>query len=181
MYIIMVITAGLTALYTFRMVAMVFYGQPKSEKHVHDAGAAMKVALIPLALATLVSWLAVGPFSKLLDEHNLPFHHMEAEPTLAWLKEVIAWPTLIVLGVVALGILAWFGRGKLSGLVQALRGLNWAAVSSFGFEAVNRAVVSAVGWIAEKLRGLQTGQMNWNIFGLAAALVVVLVILLAGA
>ncbi len=181
MYILMVITAGLTALYTFRMVAMVFYGQPRTERHVHDAGAAMKVALVPLALATLVSWLAVGPFSRLLDEHTLPYHHLEAEPTLVWLKEVLAWPTLIVLAVVAAGILAWFGREKLAGITQFLRGLNWAASNSFGFEAVNRAVVAAVGWLAEKLRAFQTGQLNWNIFGLAAALVVVLAILLAGA
>ena len=59
-YIVMLIGAGITALYTFRCVWMVFYGEPHSDQHVHDAGPAMKVALIPLAVATLPSWLLAG-------------------------------------------------------------------------------------------------------------------------
>jgi len=56
-YAILLLTAGLTAFYTFRCVWMVFFGPPASERGegsehpVHDAGTAMKVALIPLALA----------------------------------------------------------------------------------------------------------------------------------
>ena len=44
-YALMVFVAGLTAFYTFRMVWMVFYGKPKAERHIHDAGQAMKVSL----------------------------------------------------------------------------------------------------------------------------------------
>ena len=34
----MLIGAGMTALYTFRCVWMVFYGEPRSPLHAHDAG-----------------------------------------------------------------------------------------------------------------------------------------------
>ena len=66
-FILMVLGAGITALYTFRCVWMVFYGKVEFGKTAHDAGAAMKVALIPLALATLTTWLLAGPFSNLLQ------------------------------------------------------------------------------------------------------------------
>ena len=66
MFGLMVFSAGLTALYTFRCVWMVFYGENRAQLHGHDAGPAMKVALVPLALGTLVSWLLAGPFSRML-------------------------------------------------------------------------------------------------------------------
>ncbi len=78
MWVIMLVTAGLTALYTFRCVWLVFYGQPRSNLHPHPTGFAMKVALLPLAAGTLTTWLLVGPFSKMLGE-SLPFHSIEAE------------------------------------------------------------------------------------------------------
>jgi NADH-quinone oxidoreductase subunit L len=42
-WIVMLVTAGLTALYTFRCVWMVFYGQPRSHLHVHPAGLRCKL------------------------------------------------------------------------------------------------------------------------------------------
>ncbi len=51
-YGVMVFTAGLTALYTFRCVWMVFFGEPRSELHAHDAGKAMKVSLTLLAIGS---------------------------------------------------------------------------------------------------------------------------------
>ena len=62
LYVIMVIVAGLTALYTVRCVWLVFCGEPRSEYHAHKTDLAMKIALAPLAIAALVSWLVVGPF-----------------------------------------------------------------------------------------------------------------------
>ncbi|HPV08164.1 MAG TPA: NADH-quinone oxidoreductase subunit L, partial [Aggregatilineales bacterium] len=64
-YIIMLAVAGLTALYCARMVWMVFYGERRSTAHVHDAPTAMRVALIPLAIGTVTTWLLIGPFGRL--------------------------------------------------------------------------------------------------------------------
>ncbi|MFN2223930.1 MAG: NADH-quinone oxidoreductase subunit L, partial [Candidatus Promineifilaceae bacterium] len=49
-FALMVIGAGLTALYATRMVAMVFYGPGGEARAAHDAGRAMRVSLALLAL-----------------------------------------------------------------------------------------------------------------------------------
>ena len=44
-YIVVLFCAGLTAMYTLRMVYLVFFGDPRSQLHAHDAQTAMKVSL----------------------------------------------------------------------------------------------------------------------------------------
>ena len=180
MLIVMLVVSGLTAFYTFRMVWLVFYGQPRAELHAHDAGPAMKVALAPLALGTLTTWLLAGSFSRLLSE-SLPAHQIVARPTGEILLEVLTAPvTLIALLVIGLGLAAWWQRDRLTGLSRALTGLGKAASNSFGFETVNRAVVMVTQNSAEKLRETQTGMLSWNVAYLVAALIVVLAILALG-
>jgi NADH-quinone oxidoreductase subunit L len=102
LYVIMVIVAGLTALYTVRCFWLVFCGEPRSEYHVHKTELAMKIALAPLAFAALVSWLVVGRFSVLLGQ-SLPYHEIEPFPLKELLYEVVSIPTLIALVVIAIG------------------------------------------------------------------------------
>jgi NADH-quinone oxidoreductase subunit L len=181
MYAIMLLGAGLTALYTFRCVWMVFYAPPRSEGKLHDAGAAMRVALYPLALGTLVTWLLAGPFSRMLAE-TLPFHEIEPETTLELVEKILAAPaTWLALIVVGLGLAAWWQRGRLSFFSEPLQDVSRLAGQSFGFEAINGRIVKTVqGW-AEDLRGLQTGLLNWNIVAIIIGLITVLFIVALGA
>lgn len=180
LYVLMVIVAGLTALYTARCVWLVFFGEPRTEYHVHPAGIGMKVALIPLALAALVSWIAVGPFSALLGERTLPYHEIEQTSLATVIHEILILPTLIALLVIGLGILLWFTRSKMEGLINGLRSIRWASEKSFGFEALNTAFVEVTNNIAEALRSTQTGILNWNVFAIAASLIILFVILVLG-
>jgi len=180
LYVLMVIVAGLTALYTARCVWLVFFGEPRTEYHVHPAGIGMKVALIPLALAALVSWIAVGPFSALLGERTLPYHEIEQTSLATVIHEILTLPTLIALLVIGLGILLWFTRSKMEGLINGLRSIRWASEKSFGFEALNTAFVEVTNNIAEALRSTQTGILNWNVFAIAASLIILFVILVLG-
>jgi NADH-quinone oxidoreductase subunit L len=185
-YILMLIGAGLTALYTFRCVWMVFYGVSRSSNleeghHFHDAGTAMRVALYPLALGTLTTWLLAGPFSQMLSE-TLPLHGIEPESTLALMAKIGEAPaTYLALAVVALGLIAWWQRSRLVFVTEALQDAGQLAEHSFGFEAINRMVVQTVQNWGEDLRGLQTGLLNWNIVGIVAGLVVVLLVAALGA
>jgi len=179
-YGVMVLVAGLTALYTIRCVWMVFFGEPRTDYHAHKVELAMKVALAPLALAALVSWLAVGPFSTLLGEHTLPFHGIESIGIAGLFHDVLSVPTLIALIVIALGITLWLLRDKLAGVVDGLKSIRWASENSFGFEAINNAVVRVTNSLAEGLRGTQTGILNWNILGIMAALVVLFAVIILG-
>jgi NADH-quinone oxidoreductase subunit L len=180
-YGIMVLVAGLTALYTIRCVWMVFFGEPRSDYHAHKIEPAMKIALAPLAFAAVTSWLAVGRFSLLLGEKTLPLHLIEPLGIKELLHEMISVPTLIALVVIALGIGLWMLRSRLAGLVDGLKSLRWAADNSFGFEAINNAVVRVTNSLAETLRNTQTGLLNWNVLGILAAVIILFTILVLGA
>lgn len=174
-YVLMVLVAGLTAFYTFRMVWMVFFGEPQSERHIHDAGQAMKVSLGLLALGTLTTWLLAGPFSQMLGG-SLPFHNLHPESTWVYLEEVATAPaTLIALAVIALGLAAWQWRHLLTGLARSLSGLGQLAVNGFGFEDLNRGIVKSTLKIADIIRPLQTGLLNWNVAGIIGGLLIVLI------
>jgi NADH-quinone oxidoreductase subunit L len=177
MYAVMLFSAGLTALYISRCVWMVFFTPAWDEnRHVHEAGPAMRAAFYPLAAGSLLTWLLAGPLSELFGG-TLPFHHVEPETTWAVAAEVLRAPaTWLALAVVALGLAAWWQRGRLRLFSEALHDIGWLAENSFGFEAINRGVVRFVqGW-AENMRGIQTGMLNWNVLGIVAGLAVVLLI-----
>lgn len=177
---LMVFTVGLTAMYTFRCVYMVFYGQPGEELHGHDAGIAMRFALIPLAFGTLFSWLLAGTFGDFLSA-TLPFHEMETLPLLAFLLEILKAPaTWIATGAVLLGLAFWWWRAKLRFFSEALRPVTWAAERSFGFEKINSAIAYTLSLAAEDLRVMQTGLLNWNVMAILGGLLLVIAILALG-
>ena len=82
-YITMLFGAGLTALYTYRLVWLAFYGRARGWEHAHDAPRAMRSALGPLALGALASWLLAGPFAEWLGRQPAlpssahPHHHRD--------------------------------------------------------------------------------------------------------
>jgi len=180
-FVIMLLVVSLTALYTFRCVWLVFFGEPRSHLHAHDAGVAMRVALVALAFGSLTTWLLAGPFLAWLAQ-SVPNQSIEiktgAEIFLKILSAPATWGAIVL---VVLGLAAWWWRDRLSGLVQAFRGVGKAAADSFGFESINRSVVNVTQVSAEALRATQTGVLNWNIFGIVAGLVIILVILALGA
>ena len=179
-YGIMLLGAGLTAFYTFRMVWLVFFGAAREELHVHRAGDAMRVALGILAIGTCVTWLLFGGLSGLFST-TLPFHEIEHESLLEVVTATLSAPaTWFALLVVGLGFIIayirmkgfkYFGGGILQPLVD----------TSFGFDSLNTVVVKVVSNFAERLCATQTGELNWNILGIIGGLLVVLVVLWMGA
>ncbi len=180
-FVAMLIGAGLTGCYTFRMVWMVFYGTPRKAGHPHDAPSAMRFSLTLLAAGTLTSWLVAGGFGGLL-EGTLPFHKLHTPSTLGLVSEILGAPaTWLALVVIAAGLLAWQGRERLAGLVASLAWLAAAASNSFGFEWANRQVVQATLATAGALRVTAPGLLSWNVLGIVGGLVVLLVLLALGA
>ena len=179
-YLVMLIGAGLTALYTLRMVYLVFFGDPRSQLHAHDAQTAMKVSLGLLAFGSITTWLLAGPLNQLLIS-TLPFHEFHEFTTGEMVNEVISAPaTYLALLVIAIGAACWWKRAALSGITQRLQGFGRMATNSFGFEAINRGIVRVTQTTAEALRVTQTGLLSWNVAGIAIGLIVVLVILAWG-
>jgi NADH-quinone oxidoreductase subunit L len=179
-YGVMVFCAGLTALYTFRMVWLVFYGPRRGDQPVHDAPLAMGVSLAVLALGTLTTWLVAGPFGEML-KRSLPFHTLDVATTGQVVVTILtAWPTWLALAVVAFGLGTWWWRKRLAAVAARMRILARAAAVDFGFGWLNRAIVRGVRRVAEELSLTQTGQLNWNVLGIAGGLAIVLALLLWG-
>ena len=179
-YALMLLGAGLTAFYTFRMTWMVFFGTPREALHVHSVGAAMKISLTALSIGTLTTWLLFGGLNGILST-SLPFHEIETESTLEMIKAISFAPaTWFALLVVTLGLGLFFIFGRKFALSESPAWFGMLTESSFGFEPVNRFVVSFVSGGAERLRATQTGQLNWNILAIVGALLVVLAVLVWG-
>ena len=180
-YLIMLAGSGITAYYTTRMVWMVFFGEPaKPSRRVHDAKMAMRVALIPLAVGALTTWLLAGPLSA-ASSRSLPFHKLHELTTLRLVEEILLAPaTWIAMAVISVGLLSWVFRAKLGWLSKSLVWLAFAAKNSFGFEKLNQLVVTLIQRAASLLRKTQTGQLNWNITALISCLVIVLIIVIWG-
>jgi len=179
-YALMVLGAALTAFYTFRMVWLVFFGKERDQLQVHHAGSAMRVSLAILAGGTWITWLFFGGLNGLLST-TLPFHELEPESLMAMVTAILSAPMtwLVVLLIAVSAGISWlrakgyqlFGGGWLEPLVD----------TSFGFDSLNQVVVRSVSGFAERLRATQTGELNWNIFGIISGLLIVLVILWLGA
>ena len=177
-YLLMLIGAGLTAFYTFRMTWLVFFGSAREDLHVHAIGNAMKVSLVVLSLGTFTTWLFFGGLSGVLSS-SMPFHAIETESTLEMIQTVSFAPaTWFALLTVALGLALFFTFGRKVALAENPRWLDALTDSSFGFEPVNHWVVKLVQNFAERLRATQTGELNWNILGIIGALLFVAAILI---
>jgi NADH-quinone oxidoreductase subunit L len=175
-YVGMLLGAGMTAFYTFRITWLVFFGEAREALTVRDAGKAMQVSLRLLAAGTLTTWLLVGPFSEMLHG-TLPFHSIQTLNLTEMVSKILTAPaTTMALGVVALGLASfWMARRRAAGQPAA-----WAVAlsrESFGFDWLNRQVVTATDSLASTLQKTQTGILSWNVVAIIGVLLAVLIFL----
>ena len=179
-YALMLVGAGLTAFYTFRVTWLVFFGKERDYLHAHAAGSAMKFSLAILATGTFVTWLFFGRLNELLAS-TLPFHELEHESLREMITAVLSAPaTWFTLSIVAVGLgISWlrargyrlFGGGWLNPFVE----------TAFGFDSISHLIVRGTYKISEGLSLTQSGELNWNILGILSALLAVLLVLWLGA
>jgi NADH-quinone oxidoreductase subunit L len=174
-YLLMLACTGITALYTTRLLWLVFHGERRGPAPAHDGLPAMRLSLGFLAFGTLTAWLLAGPFSSLLAG-TLPFHALHAEATEVLVTQVLlAPPTWIALAVIALGIGTWFLHARLTALARLLTPV---ASHGFGLEALPRRIAGWTQGVARLFQRAQTGQLSWNVLGIPVAVVLVLLILM---
>lgn len=180
-YVLMLVGAGLTALYTIRMVSMVFYGRAGAAQSEHGAGRAMQFSLSLLALGTLLSWLLAGPISRMFAD-TLPYHDLHSAGTGEIVLEVLSAPaTWLAMAVIGVGISLWLLRERLPQPGRIGRPLVRLSTNEFGFEWLNQQLVRLVQRLSAATSYTQTGQLNWNVAGIVGGLAVVLMILVWGA
>jgi NADH-quinone oxidoreductase subunit L len=133
----------------------------------------MRVPLLILALGVLTSWLLISPLEGLLSTG-----HRESIGIFTRAVEVLVAPaTWLAQLVIVVGVLVWFFRDRYQSLARSLSETVHSLVGHLGFERLNALVVSTIIKSARALASLQTGQLNWNVFGMLAGLVILLLIL----
>jgi len=109
----------------------------------------------------------------------LPFHMIDPEGLTQIVGGLLISPTTwISLGCIALAFGLWTWR---SAWLKPARALKPVLASGLGFEWINQQVAGLTRRAARLLQRAQTGQLNWNIAGILAGLVVILIILVRGA
>ncbi len=172
-YYAMLAGVWLTALYSIRMVVLVFYGQARGAAPSHDGWLPMRVPLAILALGVLTSWLLAAPLGGLLSAGHQEYTGLFSLPV-----EILAAPaTWLAQLVIVVGVLVWIFRERYQRLRNSLAQGVHTLVDNFGFDRLNALVVSAFVKSSQALATLQTGQLNWNILGMLAGLVILLLIL----
>jgi NADH-quinone oxidoreductase subunit L len=169
---VLLVAAALTAMYALRTTWMVFYSAAGTARG-HDAGPAMRTALIPLSVATATTWLLASPFSRMLAR-TLPFHHVEVVSTLQMITSVMP-ATALALPVVAVGLIVWWERGRLVPLTAHLSGIERAAAGEFGFEWINTGVTRLAQGTAAAISPVQSGLLTRNLALIMAAFLATLV------
>ncbi|MBI5668586.1 MAG: NADH-quinone oxidoreductase subunit L [Chloroflexi bacterium] len=205
-YVLLTITAFLTAFYIARQAFLVFFGRGRSDAahHAHDSGRIMLVPLIVLAALSVVGGALNLPGQHTLGgwlEHTT--HEAEAgvfNATVAGISTVLA-----LLGI----LLAYWRYGRQpagerdplqSALFTALNRRWWVdelyerlfigpyntlsrLIATFDKTAVDGAGLAlgrATERVAEAVRRTQTGQLNWNVAGIVAGLAILLLIVAIG-
>jgi hypothetical protein len=137
----------------------------------------MRFGMLPLAVATLTSWLFVGPLAELLAVGEPGIHTTAEQPLRAVLTSPI---TLVALMMVMLGAAVWIFRERLAASIEWLAPLRRAACADFGFARLERATVCATRVAARALSSTQTGHLNWNVAVMLVGLGVIFGVLAMG-
>ncbi len=179
-YLIMLFSVILTAIYTIRCVWLVFFGTPRSDRKVHDAPRLMAFPLVLLAIGTLTSWLFFTQINHAFST-SLPLHKIELETLTKMADKVLSDPlTYIAIGMSLAGVGLWFFKKKKDLSFPLLDIVREASLNSFRFESANTGIIQILTATSEGIRNLQTGSLNWNIFGMIAGFLIVSILLLIG-
>ena len=191
--------AGLTAFYMFRLYFRVFWGEDRQYEHKpHDAPPSMAVALVFLALATVV--VGFIPFSQYISADGVPYTtHMH------WQVAALS----VAIAVAGIGLAAWMylRPGTVADrLAAAMPGLYKWSKNKFYIDEIylwvtrtlifkglawpiawfDRHVVdgtmNGMAWataqVSEKIKGLQSGQLQQYAYAMVLGAVAFLLLLL---
>jgi NADH-quinone oxidoreductase subunit L len=114
LWLILVVTAGMTAFYSFRQVFLTFEGDKRYEKlgiHPHEMYKYVLVAMSPLAVLAVIAGFFQGSYEHFVT-HLLPEYHMSED------THHIAWFLGLIVLVFAVGGIALAYKKYYKGLVR---------------------------------------------------------------
>lgn len=193
-YYTLLIVAGLTAFYMFRLYFLVFWNtEPHYHHKPHDPGKAMIIPLIVLALLSVFTGYI--PFGQFISSDGKPLHthlHLDmvlvstlvsfAGIVLAWIlyKKPSELPQRLIAGAGALYYWAYNKFYVDEVYLFITRNIIFAYVSRpiawFDRHIVD-GTMNAIGWVtvttSNKIKGLQSGQLQKYAFVFVSAVIVI--------
>lgn len=184
-YLPLALGAAITAFYTARMCRMVFFAPIQHECTADDhphVPLSMSLPLALLALGVALAWLLAAPFVSWMWA-TLPFHAgyilpHRAPESLISTHTLFAWSTLIIMSLTLVGLYLGWRAGATTAASSRLAP-RIGRIEAF-FNESAEAVSGATRQSAALLQKTQTGQLNWNIVGIALGLIALLIIILQG-
>jgi NADH-quinone oxidoreductase subunit L len=172
---VMVITAILTAAYTIRMLNLVFWGSSRGEHTGHEAPWQMTVPLVLLAIGTVVSWLGIGYLTRAYSFFRFPA--VEALSVGSFIVETFSTPIVWVsLTAFLLGIGLFLLRKRYAANLVGAQTVK-VAQKGYGFDIFYGWIIAGLRRFAAQFRRIQTGDLNYNIAGIALGFLLLLVLL----
>lgn len=172
--VVMVITAVLTAAYTIRMLNLVFWGESRRATTAHEAPWQMTIPLVLLACGTFVSWMGIGFLSRAYKSFELSGHGLTLSSFIIETFETpVVWISLLAF-LIGLGLFRirkpyaanTFGDRT---VVVARQG--------YGFDRFYGWIILSLRRFASLFRRTQTGDLNYNIAGIALGFLLLIIIL----
>lgn len=159
----MVITAMITAYYCARTTYLVFFGHSRSGRDPHKVSIVMTAPLAFLALGVVTSWLMGPTLAHQIAEITHGHPHFQNIGAMAGLI-FSNWATYLTVFLLGVGVVGYLKLKTLKGIAYEAPFFIRAAEHGFGFEKLNHIVVRTTNMLAEGVRSLHTGILNWNFF-----------------
>lgn len=176
---LMIVTAILTAAYTFRMINLVFWGKSHREKAAHEAPWQMSIPIALLMIGTVISWLSIGFLTRAYGAYTslsmLEIHQLDL---ITFVIETFTNP------IMYLSLFAFFiGVGIfLVRRVYAENKIGRTAITvarkGYGFDTFYGWIVLGLRAFATRFRKTHTGDLNYNIGGVVIGLVLLIIIIM---
>ena len=195
LWVVGILTAMLTATYMFRLVFMTFHGERSSQAsavhhvdhvdpadhkshgtHLHDAPPAMAVALIVLALGSVVAgWAGIGGrFEHFLEPSFGPITEVAGEAAEG-APETALMILSVIVAIAGIGIAAYFflkNRRAADRVAAQFSGVHTLLSNKYYVDEIyDAAVVQPIHIISEDglWKGVDTGVIDRTVNGVAGA------------
>jgi len=170
----MVITAILTAAYTIRIVNLVFWGESRRNTTTHEAPWQMAVPLLLLAIGTIVSWMGIGFLTRAYTSFDLSEHGLTLSSfIIETFQTPVVWISLaaFIIGVGLFMIRKRYAANKVGEHTVIV------ARQGYGFDTFYGWIIQCLRGFAARFRKTHTGDLNYNIAGIALGFLLLLIIL----
>jgi len=200
-----VLAAVLTAFYSLRTTAVVFWGKNRGNKQAAaEAPAVMTIPLVILAAGSLISWLLIGPLTSSWVSSGFEGAHIDWKELIR--ETFVSKAFILTLIALISGFALYIYRAAVAVFLRAnFSGIFIVTAAGFGFdivygwlvgfvyatgrllrylwedgvmEGINKGAGALSAGSSIVMRKMQTGDVHWNLFYIVATLIIVLASLL---